>query len=58
VSVGALTTTSSDGFSSPPRADQTSANERSSGGGKATVIGTGNPISASGPVTRSVGIAS
>ena len=32
-----------DGFSSPPSADQTSAKARSSGGGRATVTGTGQP---------------
>ena len=34
VSVGAVTTTSSDGLSSPPSADHTSAKARSSGGGQ------------------------
>ena len=58
VSVGAVTTMSSDGFSSPPSAVQTSANERSSGGGNATVIGTGRPRAASDPVSTSVGSAS
>ena len=37
---GAVTTRSSDGFSSPPSDDHTSANARSSGGGRATVSGT------------------
>src|SRR5205085_8115344 len=48
VSVGAVTTTSSEGFSSRPSADHTSANARSSGGGNPIVIGTGRPTSASG----------
>ena len=46
VSVGAVTTMSSDGFSSPPSAVQTSAKDRSSGGGNATLTGTGSPSSA------------
>ena len=38
-STGAVITRSSDGFSSPPSADQTSESARSSGGGRATVTG-------------------
>src|SRR5690606_4076161 len=37
---GAVSTTSIDGLSCPPREDHTSANPRSSGGGMPTVIGT------------------
>src|SRR5262249_40406756 len=57
-STGAVTTTSRDGFSSPPSAVHTSANERSSGGGSATLTGTGKPSAASDPVRTSVGSAS
>ena len=43
VSTGATTTMSSEGFSSPPSADHTSAKARSSGGGSPTVTGTDEP---------------
>ena len=44
VSSGAVTTRSSDGFSSPPSADQTSAMDRSAGGGSAMVVSSGNDV--------------
>ena len=43
VLMGAVTTMSSEGFSSPPNADHTSANARSSGGGKTHGQGYGEP---------------
>ena len=46
---GVITTRSSEGFSSPPRADHTSDSARSSGGGKAMVTAIGSVVPASLP---------
>ena len=54
-SMGAVTTRSSDGFSSPPSADQTSAMDRSEGGGSAMVVSSGSDVSSSDPVRTSAG---
>jgi hypothetical protein len=47
---GAVTTMSSEGFSSPPRADHVSAILRSSAGGRATVSRTGISSPSSAPL--------
>ena len=55
MSSGAVTTRSSEGLSSPPSADQTSAMDRSAGGGRAMVVSSGNEVSSSDPASTSAG---